>query len=67
MKNYDEERSEKLLNLYSGAITDIMDALSPDYRNQTLPSNSQVRLCLLVMMLQRCGATAPVVLEVTVK
>ena len=39
MKNYDEERSEKLLNLYSGAITDIMDALSPDYRNQTLPSN----------------------------
>ena len=39
MKNYDEKRSEKLLNLYSGAITDIMDALSPDYRNQTLPSN----------------------------
>ena len=39
MKNYDEERSEKLLNLYSGAITDIMDALSPDYRNQTLPSD----------------------------
>ena len=38
MKNYDEERSEKLLKLYSGAITDIMDSISPDYRNQTLPS-----------------------------
>ena len=39
MKNYDEERSEKLLKLYSGAITDIMDSISPDYRNQTPPSD----------------------------
>ena len=39
MKNYDGERSEKLLKLYSGAITDIMDSISPDYRNQTLPSD----------------------------
>ena len=39
MKNYDEERSEKLLKLYSGAIADIMDSISSDYRNQTLPSN----------------------------
>ena len=39
MKNYDDERSEKLLKLYSGAITDIMDSISPDYRHQTLPSD----------------------------
>ena len=39
MKNYDDERSKKLLKLYSGAITDIMDSISPDYRNQTLPSD----------------------------
>ena len=39
MKNYDDKRSEKLLKLYSGAITDIMDSISPDFRNQTLPSD----------------------------
>ena len=39
MKNYDEERSKKLLKLYTGAITDIMDSMSSDFRNQTLPSN----------------------------
>ena len=39
MKNYDNERSEKLLKLYSGAITDIMDSISLDFRNQTLPSD----------------------------
>ena len=33
MKNYDDERSEKLMKLYSGAITDIMDSISSDYRN----------------------------------
>ena len=39
MKNYDEERSQKLLKLYTGAITDIMDSINSDFRNQTLPSN----------------------------
>ena len=39
MKNYDELRSKKLLNLYTGAITDIMDGMSEEFRNQTLPSN----------------------------
>ncbi len=39
MKNYDELRSKRLLKLYTGAITDIMDSISSNYRNQTLPNN----------------------------
>ena len=51
MKNYDDERSKKLLKLYSGAITDIMDTISPDYRNQTLPSD----LCPLTPNMKVAG------------
>ena len=34
MKNYDEERSKKLLKLYTGALTDIIDSMSLDFRNK---------------------------------
>ena len=33
----DAERSERLSALYTGAISDILDALGPEFRNQCLP------------------------------
>ena len=39
MNNDDKIRSEKLFNLYTGAVTDIMDSMGSTLRNQTLPSN----------------------------
>ncbi len=39
MNNYDEERTFKLKKLYTGAVTDILDSLGEDFRNQTLPND----------------------------
>lgn len=39
MNNDDEVRSKKLLKLYTGAVTDIMDSIGSEFRNQTLPTN----------------------------
>ncbi len=39
MNNHDEERTIKLKKLYTGAVTDILDSLGEDFRNQTLPNN----------------------------
>ena len=39
MNNIYDDNSNKLIKLYTGAITDIMDNMGSEFRNQALPIN----------------------------
>ncbi len=39
MNTHDEKKILNLKKLYTGAVTDILDSLGEEFRNQTLPND----------------------------